>query len=172
MPTGAGLLETIIVLAMTRSPYRSASLAAALALTLSVALAACGSDQTAPSASSTAAAAGASTTSSEPCPTAPVDVVVSVDQWGDIVSELGGACAKVKTILAGSSVDPHDYEPSPADAASFAGAKMVVVNGADYDAWASKLAESSAGAAPWSARQKSPRPPMAPTRTFGTARPR
>ncbi|WP_198951909.1 metal ABC transporter solute-binding protein, Zn/Mn family [Mycobacterium sp. AT1] len=74
--------------------------------------------------------------------------MVSVDQWGDIVSELGGACAKVKTILAGSSVDPHDYEPSPADAASFAGAKMVVVNGADYDAWASKLAESSAGAAP------------------------
>ena len=149
MPTGARLLETIIVLAMTRSLYRSAPLAAALALTLTGALAACGSDQSAPSpSSSTAAAAGASTTSSEPCPTAPVDVVVSVDQWGDIVSELGGACAKVKTILAGSSVDPHDYEPSPADAASFAGAKMVVVNGADYDAWASKLAESSAAAAP------------------------
>ncbi|MEU0495880.1 zinc ABC transporter substrate-binding protein [Mycobacterium sp. NPDC006124] len=74
--------------------------------------------------------------------------MVSVDQWGDIVSELGGACARVKTILASSSVDPHDYEPSPADAASFAGAKMVVVNGADYDAWAAKLAASSAPGAP------------------------
>ena len=81
------------------------------------------------------------------CPTAPVAVVVSVDQWGDIVSELGGACANVKAVLASSSVDPHDYEPSPADAASFTGAKLIVVNGADYDPWASKLAASSAAGA-------------------------
>ncbi|WP_242456284.1 metal ABC transporter solute-binding protein, Zn/Mn family [Mycolicibacterium sp. P1-18] len=133
---------------MTRSIARPTPLAAALVLSLTGALAACSSGPTAPSESSNAEAAAASTTSSEACPTAPVDVVVSVDQWGDIVSELGGACANVKTILAGSSVDPHDYEPSPADAASFAGAKMVVVNGADYDAWASKLAASSAAAAP------------------------
>ncbi|ORV83921.1 ABC transporter substrate-binding protein [Mycobacterium interjectum] len=86
-------------------------------------------------------AAGAS------CPTAPVAVVVSVDQWGDIVSELAGACGMVKTVLASSSVDPHDYEPSPADAESFAGAKLVVVNGAGYDSWASRLAASSAGGA-------------------------
>ncbi|MGZ4510956.1 MAG: metal ABC transporter solute-binding protein, Zn/Mn family [Mycobacterium sp.] len=74
--------------------------------------------------------------------------MVSVDQWGDIVSELGGACANVKTVLASSSVDPHDYEPSPADAAWFRGAKLVVVNGAGYDEWASKLAASSAAGAP------------------------
>ncbi|HET7074075.1 MAG TPA: zinc ABC transporter substrate-binding protein [Mycobacterium sp.] len=74
--------------------------------------------------------------------------MVSVDQWGDIVSELGGSCASVKTVLASSSVDPHDYEPSPADAASFTDAKLVVVNGAGYDAWAAKLAASSAAAAP------------------------
>lgn len=141
-------METIIVPVMTRSLPRPASLSAAIALTLSGALAACSSGQTAPSEPSSAEAAATSTTASAACPTAPVDVVVSVDQWGDIVSELGGACANVKTILASSSVDPHDYEPSPADAASFAGAKMVVVNGADYDAWASKLAASSAATAP------------------------
>ncbi|OBF54548.1 ABC transporter substrate-binding protein [Mycobacterium sp. 852002-50816_SCH5313054-b] len=73
--------------------------------------------------------------------------MVSVDQWGDIVSELGGSCAAVKTILASSSVDPHEYEPSPADAASFTGAELVVVNGANYDPWASKLAASSAAGA-------------------------
>ena len=39
----------------------------------------------------------------------------SVDQWGDIVSELGGKCANVTTVLASSAVDPHDYEPTPAD---------------------------------------------------------
>lgn len=81
----------------------------------------------------------------DPCPVAPVDVVVSVDQWGDIVTELGGACAQVRTLLASSSANPHDYEPSPADAARFSGARLVVINGGHYDEWASKLA---AGAAP------------------------
>ena len=83
-----------------------------------------------------------------PCPTTPVDVVVSVDQWGGIVSDLGGACANVTTLLASSSVDPHDYEPSPADAAKFQGAQLVVVNGGHYDEWAAKLAAGSAPDAP------------------------
>ena len=78
----------------------------------------------------------------------PVDVVVSVDQWGGIVSELGGSCANVKTVLASSSVDPHDYEPSPADAAIFENAQLVVLNGGHYDEWAAQLAETSAPDAP------------------------
>jgi len=67
-----------------------------------------------------------------------------VDQWGDIVSTLGGRCAQVTTVLAGSAADPHDFEPSPADAASFTDAQLVVVNGDDYDTWATKLAATSA----------------------------
>jgi zinc/manganese transport system substrate-binding protein len=148
-------MKTIIVSVMTYRLRRPALVVVTAALaTLGGGLTACGSNQTSGPGSSTAggAASGTSAASSAAapvaCPSAPVDVVVSVDQWGDIVSELGGACANVKTILASSSVDPHDYEPSPADAASFAGAKMVVVNGADYDAWASKLAATSAAAAP------------------------
>nr|WP_234939063.1 zinc ABC transporter substrate-binding protein [Mycolicibacterium lutetiense] len=94
-------------------------------------LAACGSEATQPE-------------SAGNCVTTPVNVVVSVDQWGDIVSALGGDCAKVTTIIAGSSVDPHDFEPSPADAAKFQGAQLVVVNGGNYDAWANKLAMSTA----------------------------
>jgi zinc/manganese transport system substrate-binding protein len=114
-------------------------------ITLAVAwsLAACGSNATGP-----ANTAVAATTNAPPCPTAPIPVVVSVDQWGDIVSELGGACTAVKTVLASSSIDPHDYEPSPADAASFTGAKLVVVNGADYDHWATQLASTSAPSVP------------------------
>jgi zinc/manganese transport system substrate-binding protein len=81
------------------------------------------------------------------CPATPVDVVVSVDQWGDLVRQLGGACADVHTVLASSSVDPHDYEPSPADAVEFSHAQLVVVNGAGYDDWATKLAGTAAGKA-------------------------
>ena len=118
-------------------------LAAAFALAAPVGLTACSSNDggnTAASSTSAAPAAG--------CPTTPVNVVVSVDQWGDIVSDLGGECAKVTTVLASSSVDPHDFEPSPADAATFASAHLVVLNGADYDPWASKFAATSAPNAP------------------------
>ena len=129
-------MKTVIVLGVSvaHPQFHRASVAAAVALTF--ALAGCSSSQTKPTAPAHAFAAA--------CPAAPLAVVVSVDQWGDIVSQLGGACANVKTVLASSSVDPHDYEPSPADAADFMGAKLIVINGADYDPWASKLAASSA----------------------------
>lgn len=115
---------------------RSAAAAALLAATCAM---------TACSTSDNAASSGAA---GNDCPVTPVDVVVSVDQWGDIVSDLGGSCARVTTLLASSSLDPHDYEPSPADAAKVQGAQLVVVNGAHYDEWAAKLAAGSAPGAP------------------------
>src|SRR4249919_3014650 len=128
------LMKTVIitVVRIRMSPVHMRTAVVLLAVPLGLA----GCSHT-PSASETAAPSGA-------CPTTPVDVVVSVDQWGDIASELGGDCAQVKTLLASSSVDPHDYEPTPADAASFEGAQLVVVNGAHYDEWAAKLAATSA----------------------------
>jgi zinc/manganese transport system substrate-binding protein len=126
---------------------RAARVAATAFLTVPFALVACSPPEGSGSQAGTAPAGGQSSAAAD-CPTTPVDVVVSVDQWGDIVSELGGKCANVKTVLASSSIDPHDYEPSPADAASFTGAKLIVVNGADYDPWASKLAATSAPDAP------------------------
>lgn len=120
-----------------------AGLLAVAVLAAPFALAACsgGADSGDSTGTSAQAAAG-------DCPVTPVEVVVSVDQWGDIVSDLGGACANVKTVLASSSVDPHDYEPSPSDAATFEGAQLVVVNGGHYDEWATKLASTSAPDAP------------------------
>ena len=41
-------------------------------------------------------------------------------------------------MLQNSSVDPHDYEPTTGDIATFTNAQLVVVNGADYDPWAEK----------------------------------
>lgn len=117
--------------------------AAVIALITSLGVSACSSRDGGKTAESTTGAAA-----SGGCPTTPVNVVVSVDQWGDIVRDLGGECAQVTTVLASSSVDPHDFEPSPADAATFAKAQLVVVNGADYDPWASKFAATSAPKAP------------------------
>lgn len=129
-------METVIVIAMSFATR----LAVAALVAAPLALAGCSSADD-PGAASTPSDAA-------PCPTTPVDVVVSVDQWGDVVRDLGGACTNVTTLLASSSVDPHDYEPSPADASKFAGARMVVVNGGHYDEWAAKLAAGSAPDAP------------------------
>ena len=63
-------------------------------------------------------------------------------QWGDIVGDLAGACGKVTTIISGTSVDPHDYEPTPSDLAAFTDADLVVVNGLGYDAWASRAVDA------------------------------
>ncbi|KUI33229.1 ABC transporter substrate-binding protein [Mycobacterium sp. IS-1742] len=82
------------------------------------------------------------------CPAEPLSVVVSVDQWGGIVSQLAGQCAEVSTVVASSSVDPHDFEPAPKDAALFEGAQLIVLNGGHYDEWAAKLAAGSAPDAP------------------------
>lgn len=77
-----------------------------------------------------------------PCPVEQIPVVVTVDQWSDVVRQLGGQCVTLTTIITGSSGDPHDYEPTPADTASLGNAKMVVVNGVDYDHWAEKAVEA------------------------------
>jgi zinc/manganese transport system substrate-binding protein len=74
--------------------------------------------------------------SSGDCPVAPIDVVVTVNQWGDIVGQLGGDCVEVTTIINGGDVDPHEFEPSPADTVAFQEADLVVMNGLDYDHWA------------------------------------
>lgn len=101
------------------------------------------------SASSASASAKPVGTSAPPCPVEAIPVVVSVDQWGDITQQLAGACGQVTTIISGSSADPHEYEPTPADSATFSKAKLVVMNGLDYDAWAGRVVDTL-----------SPRPPL------------
>src|SRR4051794_6515607 len=106
----------------------SRTLVALLTLLVAAGATACSSG----SASPASASAKASGTSAPPCPVAAIPVVVSVDQWGDITQQLAGACGQVTTIISGSSADPHEYEPTPADSATFSKAKLVVMNGLDY----------------------------------------
>jgi zinc/manganese transport system substrate-binding protein len=86
----------------------------------------------------------AATTTGDPakCPGEVVHVVVSVAQWSDLAQTLGGDCASVTTVLTSSSIDPHDYEPTPSDIAAFTDADVVLVNGAGYDSWATKAADT------------------------------
>lgn len=66
--------------------------------------------------------------------------VVAVENfWGSIAAQLGGPHVSVTSIVTNPNADPHDYESSPQDARAFATADYVIVNGAGYDDWGSKL---------------------------------
>ena len=105
----------------------------AVAVGAVVLLAGCGSSSD--STGGTGQGGPAANSASTGCAVEPVKVVVTVNQWGDIVDQLGGACAEVTTIVNGD-VDPHEFEPTPGDNVAFSSADLVVVNGLDYDPWA------------------------------------
>ena len=75
-------------------------------------------------------------------PSAPggkVEVVAVENFWGSIATQVGGDHAHVTSVIVNPATDPHDYEPTPADARLIAAAKYVIVNGAGYGSWAPKL---------------------------------
>lgn len=71
-----------------------------------------------------------------------VKVVASFSILGDMVKQIGGDQILVK-VLVGANGDAHVYEPSPGDAKAVSEAKLVVMNGLHFDAFMSRLLESS-----------------------------
>ncbi len=74
-----------------------------------------------------------------------IQVVAAENFWGSIASQLGGSHVKVTSIITNPDTDPHDYEPTAADARTVAGAQYAIVNGIGYDAWADKLLAANPG---------------------------
>jgi zinc/manganese transport system substrate-binding protein len=73
----------------------------------------------------------------------PVRVVVAENFWGSIVEQLAGPSARVTSVISSPATDPHDYEPTAADARSIASAQYVVLNGIGYDAWMQQLLDAN-----------------------------
>jgi zinc/manganese transport system substrate-binding protein len=68
-----------------------------------------------------------------------LQVVAAENFWGSIAAQLGGNRVQVTSVITSPATDPHDYEPTAADARTMAGAQMAIVNGVGYDPWAGKL---------------------------------
>jgi zinc/manganese transport system substrate-binding protein len=88
-------------------------------------------------------------TGAAPAPAAgsKVAVVASTDVYGSVVAAVGGDAVEVTSIIDKPDADPHDYESTPADAATVNRAQLVVYNGADYDPFAEKLVAAAGGSA-------------------------
>ena len=72
-----------------------------------------------------------------------ISVVSSINQWGTLAEQLGGSGVQVTSIVNSTNVDAHDYEPTTSDIAKLQKARIVIVNGAGYDSWAVKAAQSA-----------------------------
>src|SRR5438270_3122635 len=75
-----------------------------------------------------------------------IHVVAAENFWGSIAAQLGGDRAQVTSVIHNPATDPHDYEPTPADARTLAQAQLVVVNGVGYDPWEPKLIDANPAA--------------------------
>jgi zinc/manganese transport system substrate-binding protein len=65
-----------------------------------------------------------------------IAVAASVDAWGSILEQLGGSHVEETSLITNPNIDPHDYEPTPADGRVIAGSMLFVENGIGYDPWA------------------------------------
>jgi ABC-type Zn uptake system ZnuABC Zn-binding protein ZnuA len=100
-------------------PSRHPAAALALAIALTASLAACGDSAT----PQPAAADGGK-----------LAVVATTTQVADFARNIGGDKVAVTQILK-PNVDPHDYEPTPADVTAIGAAKVLVKGGVGLEKW-------------------------------------
>jgi len=69
-------------------------------------------------------------------------VVATFSILGDMVKEVGGERVSV-TIIVGVNNDAHRFDPTPRDAKALLDARVLVLNGLDFEAWLPRLAQAS-----------------------------
>jgi zinc/manganese transport system substrate-binding protein len=80
--------------------------------------------------------------SDQPDGDGPLAVVATTPEVADFVRNIGGDHVTVTQIIK-PNVDPHDYEPTPADIQAISTAKVVVKNGVGLEKWLDQTIESA-----------------------------
>lgn len=71
-----------------------------------------------------------------------VSIVTTTNVYADIANNVVGKYGTAQAIIKNSATDPHDFEPTTADAKKLTSANIIVANGLGYDSWMNKLASS------------------------------
>ncbi|MCB1488025.1 MAG: zinc ABC transporter substrate-binding protein [Bauldia sp.] len=74
---------------------------------------------------------------------APIPVVAAENFYGEVATAVGGDRVSVESIVVSADADPHDFEPPASVARAVADARLVVMNGIDYDHWMERLIEAT-----------------------------
>ena len=72
----------------------------------------------------------------------PLPVVATFSILGDMVKEIGGDRVRLTTIV-GVNSDTHNFEATPGDARALQHARVLVLNGLDFEPWLNGLLEAS-----------------------------
>ena len=75
-------------------------------------------------------------------PGKPVPVVATFSILGDMVKRIGGEHIALTTLV-GPDGDTHVYQPTPADARAVSEAKILIVNGLQFEGWIDRLIDAS-----------------------------
>jgi zinc/manganese transport system substrate-binding protein len=70
-------------------------------------------------------------------------VVAAENMYGDIVAQIGGDHVAVSSLISNPAQDPHLFEAAPTTVRLLTAARIVVLNGADYDPWIEKLLKTN-----------------------------
>jgi zinc/manganese transport system substrate-binding protein len=81
---------------------------------------------------------------SGPAPAADkIAIVAAENMYGDVAAQIAGNDASVTSLIDNPAQDPHLFEASPSAVRRIADARIVIVNGVDYDPWIEKLLQAN-----------------------------
>jgi zinc/manganese transport system substrate-binding protein len=93
------------------------------------------------------AGCGSSTTPAAASSTGTVAVVAGENQYGNVVSQIGGKYVSVYSVDSNPNTDPHTYEATPSVGQKIAQANLLIENGVGYDTFMDSLASASPNSA-------------------------
>lgn len=73
----------------------------------------------------------------------PIPVVAAANFYGEVAAAIGGDRVSVESVVVSAEADPHDFEPPASVARAVADARIVIMNGAEYDHWMERLVDAS-----------------------------
>ena len=92
-----------------------------------------------------------------PAEAAKLSVVASFSVLGDMVKQVAGDRAEVRTLV-GPDGDAHTFEPTPNDAKTLAHADLVIVNGLGLEKWMARLTATAGYRGPVAAASEGVKP--------------
>jgi zinc/manganese transport system substrate-binding protein len=79
--------------------------------------------------------------------TSTVAVVAGENEYGNVVSQIGGKYVSVYSVDSNPNTDPHTYEATPSVGQKIAKANLLIENGVGYDTFMASLASASPNSA-------------------------
>lgn len=94
-----------------------------------------------------AALAGCSSTSAATSSNGKITAVAAENEYGSVLSQIGGKYVSVSSIMSNPNTDPHTFEASASVARNVSAAKLIVQNGVGYDDFMGRIEKANSNGA-------------------------